>query len=157
MLLLAGVFYGTYQWQRATVTKLEREVAQLDTQLKEAKKQVLGDTVTYTSDKGVTARVYVPSKGAKVDSPLRILGEIPGNWSSEASFPVVLKDAQGNVIAQTPAQVLGDWMTTELVPFSLELTYTSTTTGNASLILQKDNPSGLAENDDSITIPVVLE
>jgi hypothetical protein len=44
-------------------------------------------------------------------------------------------------------------MTSELVPFSLKLPYTAATPGNGSLILQKDNPSGLPQNDDSVTIP----
>jgi hypothetical protein len=154
LLLLGGVFYGTYRWQHAEVAKLEKEIAQLNTQLSDIKDN---NTVTYTSAKGVSAKVYLPSKSAKVDSPLKVLGEIPGNWSFEASFPVVLKDADGAVIAQAPAQVLGDWMTTELVPFSLELSFSSAASGDATLIMQKDNPSGLPENDDTIIIPVVLE
>ena len=135
-------------------------MSQLNSKLEDAQKQdptvPAKDEVTYESRKGVTIKVYSPSNGAKVTSPLVIIGEVPGNWSFEASFPVILKDPNGNIIAKAPAQLLGDWMTTKLVPFSLKLPYTASMTGNGSIILQKDNPSGLPQNDDSVMIPVAF-
>lgn len=158
LLLLGGVFYGTYQWQHSSVTNLEQKVSQLNGQLDDAKKGGSGDQaqndITYTSEKGVKIKVYTPSTNANVKSPLIILGEVPGNWSFEASFPVILKNSTGTVVAQASAALLGDWMTTELVPFSLKLEYASTETGEGTLVLQKDNASGLAANDDSVTIPI---
>jgi len=161
LLLLGGVFYGTYQWQHDMVTNLNREVTRLNTQLGDAQKQVSNvqnkDESTYVSAKGITVKVYTPLKNANVNSPLAVLGEVPGSWSFEASFPVVLKDSNGTIIAQVPAQVLGDWMTDKLVPFSVQLTYDAVPSGDGVLILQKDNPSGLSKNDDSVTIPIKFE
>jgi len=161
LLLLGGVFYGTYQWQHDMVTNLNREVAQLNTQLGDAQKQVPNmqnkDESTYISAKGVTVKVYTPLKNATVTGPLAVLGEVPGSWSFEASFPVVLKDSHGTIIIQAPAQVLGDWMTDKPVPFSVQLTYDAVPSGDGVLILQKDNPSGLSKNDDSVTIPIKFE
>lgn len=158
LLLLGGASYATYLWQHTQVTNLEQKVSQLNVQLDDAKKGGTGDetqnSMTYTSEKGVKIKVYTPLKDAKVKSPITILGEVPGNWSFEASFPIILKNSAGTIVAQAPAVLLGDWMTTELVPFSLQLEYSSTETGEGTLILQKDNASGLAVNDDSVIIPI---
>ena len=83
-----------------------------------------------------------------------IVGEIPGNWSFEASFPIKLKDSNGKVLSQTNAHVLGDWTTTNYVIFSAQLTFPSQPSGSGELVLEKDNPSGLAQNDDSVSLPV---
>jgi len=58
------------------------------------------------------------------------------------------------VLGQIPAQAQGDWMTENFVPFAATLDFTTPTTATGSLILEKDNPSGLPENDKQLTIPV---
>lgn len=159
LVLLGGVFYGTYRWQQSEVADLEQRVGQLNKELKEAKEQVDGEVdnpYLYTSTKGVNVKVFSPLKSATVSSPVVVIGEVPGNWSFEASFPVLVKDKDGTVVSQTAARVLGDWMTNEAVPFSVTLEYDSVTSGDGSIVLQKDNPSGLPENDDSVTIPLKL-
>lgn len=105
-----------------------------------------------------TIVITAPMPQAVVSSPLRVAGRARGTWYFEASFPVVLTNASGTVIAQVPAQAQGDWMTTAFVPFEATLTFASQSSGTVgSLILKKDNPSGLPENDDSRTIPVVFK
>ncbi len=98
--------------------------------------------------------VTTPVTNAQVASPLIVTGEARGNWYFEASFPVVLLDATGKEIARAPAQAQGDWMTTDFVPFSVTLTFAKPTTATGTLVLKKDNPSGLPEHDDSVSIPV---
>lgn len=100
--------------------------------------------------------VNAPLPGAKVGSPLTITGRARGNWYFEASFPVRLLDANGNEIAIKAAQAQGDWMTTEYVPFSVTLTFAQPATPTGTLILQKDNPSGESQFDDSVSIPVTF-
>jgi hypothetical protein len=99
-------------------------------------------------------RVNTPSVNATVASPLIITGEARGNWYFEASFPVKLIDANGQELAVAPAQAQGDWMTTNFVPFKLTLNFATPTTPTGTLILEKDNPSGLPENAAEIRIPV---
>ncbi len=86
----------------------------------------------------------------------RVAGQARGNWFFEASFPARLIDLKGNIIAQGPVQATTDnWMTTEFVPFDKEFYFdTEPATKYGLLILRKDNPSGLSEHDDKITIPV---
>jgi len=84
-----------------------------------------------------------------------VKGEARGNWYFEASFPVVLTDWDGLIIASGVATAEGNWMTTDFVPFTATLDFTKPNYGsNGSLILKKDNPSGLPENDDSLEIMV---
>lgn len=100
--------------------------------------------------------VAAPLPGSKVSSPLTVSGRARGNWYFEASFPVKLLDGNGNQIAIAPAQAQGDWMTTDYVPFSVTLTFTTPSTPTGTLILQKDNPSGESQFDDFVAIPVTF-
>jgi len=114
-------------------------------------------TKEFTSPKGIVARLNNWTTKQRVASPLTITGEIPGNWSFEASFPVNLADSEGKTIAQHSAHLEGDWMTTDYVPFTATLTFTAPTENkNGTLVLHKDNPSGLPQNDDAIEIPVTF-
>jgi hypothetical protein len=89
-----------------------------------------------------------------ISSPLTVSGEVPGSWSFEASFPVRLTDEDGVVIAEAVAQLEGDWMTDEMVPFQVTLTFDGPPGGHGFLVLVKENPSGLPEHDDSVSIPI---
>jgi hypothetical protein len=101
--------------------------------------------------------VDIPVPGAQISSPLQVTGRARGNWYFEASFPVILKGPGGVVLATVPAQAQGDWMTTDWVPFTATLVFTPPAPGSSGvLILQKDNPSGEPQFDDSRTIPVVF-
>ena len=96
-----------------------------------------------------------PIANTKITSPLVVKGEAKGTWFFEASFPVVLTDWDGKIIAEGIAKAESDWMTTSFVPFTATLTFTKPSYGaTGSLILKKDNPSGLPQNDDSLEIAV---
>lgn len=109
---------------------------------------------TLTSLKGEKIKVDTPQTNAKVESPLITSGQVKGNWSFEASFPIILMDANGKVLSQIPATLSDDWMTTDYVPFKAELTFQTPSTSTGKLILKKDNPSGNSELDDQIGIPI---
>jgi hypothetical protein len=94
-----------------------------------------------------------PQPNELVTSPLTVTGEARGTWYFEASFPVKLLDEQGNVIVEHYAQAQSDWMTENFVPFESVLTFT-TQARAGTLVLMKDNPSGLPENDASVQVPV---
>jgi len=99
-------------------------------------------------------KVFSPFPDEVVASPLTIQGVARGNWYFEASFPVRLFDATGKEMAVIPAQAQGEWMTTDFVPFSVTLNFITPTTATGTLVLEKDNPSGEPQFDDSISIPV---
>ncbi|MFA7244700.1 MAG: Gmad2 immunoglobulin-like domain-containing protein [Candidatus Magasanikbacteria bacterium] len=93
-----------------------------------------------------------------VTSPLTITGQARGTWFFEASFPIVLTDWDGIIIASGIATAKSDWMTEEFVAFEATLTFdTPTYKNNGHLILKKDNPSGLPEYDATLEIPVLFD
>jgi hypothetical protein len=98
--------------------------------------------------------VSSPKVNETIQSPLVVKGKARGNWYFEASFPVRLLDANGKELAVVPAQAKGEWMTTNFVPFEVMLTFDKPATATGTLVLQKDNASGLPEHDASISIPV---
>lgn len=97
-----------------------------------------------------------PRPTQQVSSPLEIRGRARGTWFFEASFPVKLLDDSGATLARGIATAQGEWMTTDFVPFTATLTYGVPSVGPGTLVLQKDNPSGLPENDDQLIVPVEL-
>jgi tryptophan-rich sensory protein len=113
-------------------------------------------------------QVESPRAGEIISSPLAIKGKARGNWFFEASFPVVLVDWDGKIIAQTIATAKGDpadseasWMTTEFVPFEAELKFEKPEfigdfSRRGALIFKKDNPSGLPEHDDALEMPILF-
>ena len=103
-------------------------------------------------------RLDYPRQNSIITSPLVIRGEARGNWFFEASFPVILTNWDGLIIAEGIAQAQGDWMTTDFVPFEAVLEFPNPTyKDNGSLILKKDNPSGLPEHDDALEITVFFK
>ena len=102
-------------------------------------------------------RISTPRPNQTIESPLTITGEARGYWFFEASFPISLVDDDNNEIASGIAQADGEWMTTEFVPFKSILNFDRPSTTAGRLILKKDNPSGLSENDDELIIPIVFD
>ena len=114
----------------------------------------IGGTATSTQQ---NADIVVSNlvSGDTITSPVTITGEAKGNYYFEASFPIQIKDASGNVIGQGPAQAQSDWMTTDYVPFKATITFTAPPKGsNGSIVLKNDNPSGDPSKDKFFEVPV---
>lgn len=101
--------------------------------------------------------------GDTISSPLKITGESGGGWFFEGSFPVMLVNWDGLIIAEGLAKAKGDWMTTNFVPFEAELKFTKPNNPNnqdfmtkGAIIFKKDNPSGLPANDKAYELPVTF-
>ncbi len=115
-------------------------------------------TQTYKSAKGVTITIDNWADNRLVSSPLTITGAVPGSWSFEGSFPIDLLFEGDIGLPGATAQLKGDWMTDEMVPFTASLVFDDQLIGEEVLIiLRKDNPSGLPENDDSLRLKVRVE
>ncbi|OGC88835.1 hypothetical protein A2419_03625 [Candidatus Adlerbacteria bacterium RIFOXYC1_FULL_48_26] len=99
--------------------------------------------------------VDAPFKNATVSSPLVVSGTARGMWYFEASAPIELRDANGNVIAQSHVDAQGDWMTEDFVPFKVTLTFPKQPAGSTgTLVLHNDNPSGDPERQKELIVPV---
>jgi hypothetical protein len=101
-------------------------------------------------------KIDSPRPNAVVASPLEVTGQARGTWYFEASFPVKLLDENGNEIPLNQSYIMTteEWMTEEFVPFKATLEFSAPATATGTLVLEKDNPSGLPEQDDSLIVPV---
>lgn len=102
-------------------------------------------------------KVTSPLSNAVVGTTITITGEARGPWYFEASFPIEIHNASGTILGAGPAQAQGEWMTTDYVPFTATLSVPPQPAGShGTIVLKKDNPSGLPEHDDSVSIPIVF-
>lgn len=86
-----------------------------------------------------------------------VKGSAPNSWYFEASFPIQIRDAGNNVIGHGTAHALTDWTQTGIVPFEATTTVTTSYSGPATVVVLKDNPSGLPERDDSFSMPILIQ
>lgn len=102
--------------------------------------------------------VYSPQPNQAITSPLTITGKARGTWFFEGDFPVILVNWDGLIIAEGFAQSQGEWMTEDFVEFKGIIEFEKPSYGErGTVILQKDNPSGLPEYDDAIEIQILFE
>jgi hypothetical protein len=101
--------------------------------------------------------VSKPLPGEKVAQTFSLQGEARGGWYFEASFPVEVQGIDGEVLTTAIAQAEGEWMTELFVTFKAQVEIPASYHGPATVILKKDNPSGMPENDGSLSYPIVIE
>lgn len=100
--------------------------------------------------------IFSPGPNEAIKSPIVLEGRARGIWFFEASAPVKLLDQQGDELAVGYIQARGEWMTTEFVAFSGELSFSVSATTTGVLVFNNDNPSGLPENSKEVRVPVVI-
>lgn len=112
-------------------------------------------TSNSTVPEGVDLKVTLPLPDTKVTSPITVTGIVPAGWMFEGVFPVVVLDSSEVIIAQGHAEetVRGSWMNGKPTEFEATLTF-KTNSKNGSILLLKENPSGLPENDETFEVPV---
>ena len=138
-LVFAGLWYGTH-----AVTSPSADVP-------------VAAVASYANASSDLVVVTSPLPGANVAATFTVTGQARGSWYFEASFPLQVISASGEKLVQMPVQAQGEWMTTNFVPFSAEVTLPATYKGAATIILNNDNPSGLPENEKSLTIPIIIQ
>jgi hypothetical protein len=123
--------------------------------------EVPDDIAAHIESKSDRITLTGPAPGAVVINPFTISGQARGPWYFEASFPIFLTDWDGKIISQTVATAQGDWMTEDFVPFAAQLDFVNPykegdpdSMKRGTLILKKENASGLPEHDDALEIPV---
>lgn len=170
VLLLIVVFgvvsvFPKKELRKSTVTNFEECVALGNPVMESYPRQCRSGEQTFTENIGNEIekmdliRLEYPRPNQIISSPLTITGQARGNWFFEASFPVVLTDWDGKIIAQGIATAKSEWMTTDFVPFEARLKFVvnkNSYSNRGFLILRRDNPSGLSEHDDALEIPVIL-
>lgn len=103
---------------------------------------------------GPPTTIDSPKIASPVTSPLTISGTAPGNWMTEGQMHIELTNTNGNLIAETTATSSQSWMTTEPIPFSATLNFTSPSSNLGILYFHQGNPSGIPSNTTVFTWPV---
>lgn len=104
--------------------------------------------------------IISPAENALIDNPLIITGSAPGNWFFEWVAPVTIVNRNGLILWDWYISAIGEWMTTGMVDFSGLIVYNRdpiTPYPYWWIILNRDNPSGMPENDAWIEIPILFE
>ncbi len=110
---------------------------------------------TVATPPSATARIKVSNLKANdiIRSPFALEGEAAG-WYFEASFPVSITNSAGKELVKIPATAQSNWMTTDFVPFKARLEFIAPADDRGYVILERDNPSGLPQYDESYKIPI---
>ena len=123
--------------------------------------EVQSDIQAHIDEKSDLITLISPVPNSVVEQPLTLSGEARGYWYFEASFPVTITNWDGLIIGEGFATAQGDWMTEAFVPFTATVEFENPYVDGQPdfmkrgfLILQKDNPSGLPENDNALEIPI---
>jgi len=112
------------------------------------------DDQVQVDDMNDLIQVTTPANNGKISNPVTVTGKARGPWYFEASFPVKVYDANNVLLGSGIAEAQSDWMTEDFVTFKAVISFSTPTTATGKLVLAKDNPSGLPENDKSIEIPI---
>ncbi len=109
-------------------------------------------------EKNEMIRLDYPLPNQYISSPLTIKGYARGNWFFEGDFPIILTNWDGLIISESYASTKENWMTEDFIPFQGTLEFEKPEYLNrGTLILKKDNPTGLSQFDDALEINVFFE
>lgn len=104
----------------------------------------------------LTVIVHHPKEGEELTSAYVFDGEANGAWFFEATFPVRLVNAVGDVVGEGYAEARGDWMTDGMVPFIGTILFDSKTVQDGMMLFERANPSGLPEHAATFSVPVKI-
>lgn len=103
-----------------------------------------------------TPILATPAANAAISSPVHMTGHARGTWYFEASLPIEILAPDGSVLGTGHAEATGDWMTTEFVPFTADVSFVAGSSTSGFIRIKNDNPSGDPARDKHIDIPVVF-
>ena len=114
---------------------------------------------TYSYNNTSESMIFItsPKPGDNMTSTVIIKGFALGAWYFEGVFPVVVENDTGMEIAEGQGKANGDWTSQGFVPFTAEVDVKAPYTGNATVVLKKDNASGDPSHDASVSFPVIFQ
>lgn len=165
-LLVSALVLTACSWSTKPITNFEECAAAGNPVMESYPRQCRADNQTFVEviDESSSSSnssepdvvMLSPKEGDVIISPVKISGKARGNWFFEGSLPIDITDTAGTIVGTGIGVVEGGWMTIDLVKFESEVTFT-TTAKEGFIVIKKDNPSGLPENDASVKIPVKFQ
>ncbi|MDQ3536708.1 MAG: Gmad2 immunoglobulin-like domain-containing protein, partial [Bacteroidota bacterium] len=101
-------------------------------------------------------QVTSPQPYQQIASPITIMGEAAKAWFNKSEFPVILTDAEYQIMARGNAKSIGKSTNQDFILFELSLDYKNPLHDNGYIILRRANTSGKPEQDRSIIIPITF-
>jgi len=166
--LAALALYGTSLPNGKDSVEQPRNGEQIQTPT-EVEPELPADLRAHIESKSDLIVVDYPKPLQTITSPITVRGMARGTWFFEADFPLYLVNWDGLIIAQSHASAVLDpndpestWMTEDFVEFEGTLEFENPSfeqefSQRGTIIFQRDNPSGLPENDDALEIPIMFE
>jgi hypothetical protein len=110
-----------------------------------------------TEPLSASVTVSKPLPNTTIGKTFTVAGSAPNGWYFEAVFPIQVRDPNDDLIATGQGRAQSDWTVAGPVAFTTSITLDTNYSGPADLILLRDNPSGLPENSDEVTIPISIK
>lgn len=107
------------------------------------------------TEKGIPLELIYPQPNTEVGCEFELSGKISNQWFFEGSFPVSIV-VDGKTVLETQALTEEEWTKEGDISFYSKIKCDSGCVGSGNIVLKKDNPSDLPENDDSFSIPVTF-
>lgn len=146
VILLVLLGYGAYSLYKQGVLFGPRQ------NTKEEDVQEVKDIELKTKE-GLTFTLSSPLPKSELGCTFLLSGKMPREWFFENVFPYRI-EIEGVEVVRGLVQSHDDYTVKEMLTFSQELECIGKCLGNSEIILRRDNPSGLEENDDEYRIPV---
>ena len=150
-------FFDSYKISLEDVSPSRNSKTELNLKDYKLTFKVIIEKFVYIKSSNNLIKVSLPFPDAVVGKDFSIIGKARGSWFFEASFPIEVLDKNGNSLVKINAKAQGDWMTENFVPFKVDIKIPDSYIGKATIVLIKDNPSGLTENAASMSFPITIE
>lgn len=99
--------------------------------------------------------IELPRSGQVIVNPVRISGNVSGNWFFEGQIMSKIIDADGTLLGQGPLVGTDNWMTGVDVQFEGIIPFAPPYGVNGFIVIEADNPIG-EENPPLFEIPVLF-
>ncbi len=97
------------------------------------------------------------SPGQKVSGVIKVTGSVKNAYFFEGNIILNILDMNGKLLKNGHGTATTEWTTSLPVAFSATLDFTTLPKGPAYIQIHNDNASGLAENDKSILVPIMIQ
>lgn len=101
-------------------------------------------------------KILSPEPYQEVESPLTVSGEAIKFWYHNSEFPIIVTDAEYQILATVKAKTTEKEGKEGFIPFEVTLDYKNPIFERGYLIMKRANPSGKLEQDRSIIIPITF-
>jgi hypothetical protein len=135
---------------------LNKEVYLHPLSQKEQQVKINTDTPQISGNEGNLVSFSI-APGQKVSGVTKFTGSIDGGYFFEANILINVLDNNKKILKNGHATATTEWTKAGPVGFAGSMDFTSLPKGPAFIQIHNDNPSGLAEYDYFILVPIIIE